>query len=256
MKKLFLSLLVVFFTISVMTSPSICFSKQPDPKVWESLSDNFYYNKTNLIKSSDTISVWTYRTIADEERKYLIEHFRESDLGKSIKYQSLDHQVMLLDIDCRQKMSKIKKLANYDDQKNVLYEETYQNSEWTDITPESKLDEIYKKICATPENREKINALKNQCEKACEAWVAADHEKFFGDKFTHQCHYNTKLNKCFIFVNYSKKNLKVLREINENKIYGSFRAKQDGTAVICNVLEKTCNSEEEWNTLVKPFTEE
>lgn len=163
---------------------------------------------------------------------------------------------MLLDIDCRQKMSKIKKLANYDDQKNVLYEETYKNSEWTDITPESKMDEIYKKICATPENRETINALKKQCEKAGEEWVEADEKKFFRDKFTHQNHYNTKLDKCFILVSYSKNNLKVLREINENKTYGSVRSKQDGTASICSVLEKTCGSEEEWNALVKSYMEE
>jgi len=256
MKKLFLSLLVVFFTASIMSIPSVCFSEQPDPRVWQLLSDNFYYNKTKLNKSSDIISVWTYRTIANEERKYLIEHFRESDLGKSIKYQSLDHQVMLIDIDCRQKMSKIKKLENYDDRKNVLYEETYQNSEWTEITPESKLDEIHKNICATTGNQEKTSALKKQCEKASEEWIAADQKKFFSDKLNHQSHYNTKLNKCFILINYPQKQLKVLREINDNKVYGSFRAKKDGTAVICNALEKTCNSEEEWNALVKPYMEE
>ncbi len=256
MKKLFLSLLVVFFTISGITSPSICFSEQPDPEVWERLSDNLYYNKTNLVKSGDVISVWTYRIIADDERKYLIEHFRKSDLDKSTKYQNLDHQVMLLDIDCRQKMSKIKKLANYNDKKNVLYEETYENSEWTNIISESKLDELHKKNCATPENQEEINALKKQCEKDCEEWVRADEKKFFRDKFTHQNHYNTRLKKCFILINYTKKQLKVLREINENKIYGAIRSQKDGTTITCNVLEKTCKSEEGWNALVKPYMEQ
>jgi hypothetical protein len=239
-----------------MLSPSICFSEQPDPKVWEHLSDNFYYNKTNLIKSSDTISVWTYRTIADDERNYLIEHFKESDLKKSTKYQNLDHQVMLLEIDCRKKLGKIEKLVNYDDKGNVLYEETYKNSEWTSIIPESKLEETYNKICVTPERQEETNALKNKCEKQCEEWVKSDEKKFFRDKFTHKNHYNTKLDKCFILVNYSKKQLKILRNINENKIYGSFRFKHDGTIIICNVLEKTCNSEEEWDSLVKPYMEE
>lgn len=256
MKKLFLSLLIVFFTMSVMSSPSICFSEQPDPKVWEHLSDNFYYNKTNLIKSSDTISVWTYRIIAEDERKYLIEHFRESDLKKSKKYQNLDHQATLLDIDCRKKLSKIEKLVNYDGKGNVLYEETYKNSEWASIMPESKLEETYNKICATPERQDKTNALKNKCEKECEAWVTSDQKKFFKDTFTHQNHYHTRLDKCFILVNYSKKQLKILKDINENKIYGSFRSKQDGTIIICNVLEKTCKSEEEWDSLVKPYIEE
>jgi hypothetical protein len=239
-----------------MSSPSICFSEQPDPKVWERLSDNFYYNKTNLVRSSGTISVWTYRTIADEERKYLIEHFRESDSEKSKKYQNIDHQTMLLDIDCRKKLSKIEKLVNYDDKDNKLYEETYTNSEWTDIIPESKLDETYNKLCVNRGNQEKTNALRNQCEKECEEWVTSDEKKFFRDKFTHQHHYNTRLGKCFILINYSKKPLKILREINENKIYGSFRSKKDGSTILCNVLEKTCKSEEEWDSLVKPFMEE
>jgi hypothetical protein len=256
MKKLFLSLLIVFFTMSVISSPSICFSGQPDPKVWEHLSNNFYYNKTNLIKSSDTISVWTYRTIAEDERKYLIEHFRESDLKKSTKYQNLDHQVTLLDIDCRKKLSKIEKLVNYDDKENVLYEETYKNSEWTSIIPESKLDETYNKICVTPEKQEQTNALKNNCEKQCEGWVESDQKKFFRDKFTHQNHYNTRLDKCFILINYTKKQSKILKNIIENKIYGSFRSKEDGTIIMCNVLEKTCKSEEEWDSLVKPYMEE
>jgi len=256
MKKVFLSLLVVFFTMSAMTSPVLCFAEQPDSKVWEHLSNNFYYNKTNLIQTSDTVSVWTYRTITDDERKYLVEHFRKSDSEKSQKYQNLDHQTMLLDIDCRKKMSKIQKLANYDDKGNALYEETYTNSEWINIIPESKLDETFKKICATPEKQEKINALRIKCEKECEAWVKADQEEFFSDKFTHQNHYNTRLNKCFILVNYTKKQSKFLREINENKIYGSFRSKNDGTTILCNVLEKTCKTGEEWNALVKPFMEE
>jgi hypothetical protein len=48
----------------------------------------------------------------------------------------------------------------------------------------------------------------------------------------------------------------VLREINENKIYGSIRSKKDGTIIICNVLEKSCKSEEEWDSFVKPYIEE
>ncbi|MBN1471183.1 MAG: hypothetical protein JW925_05335 [Syntrophaceae bacterium] len=256
MKKLFLSSLIVFITASIMSSPSVCFPEKPDPEVWEHLSDNFYYNKTNLIKSSNIISIWTYRTIADKERKHLIEHFKESDVKKSTRYQNLDHQTMLLDIDCRKKLSKIEKLANYDDKGNVLYEETYKNSDWTGIVPESKLDETYRIICDTPEKRQKISALKKQCERECEEWVNADEKKFFRDKFTHQNHYNASLDKCFILVNYSKKQLKILREINENKIYGSFRSKKDGSTILCNVLEKICKSESEWDSLVKPYMEE
>lgn len=256
MKKWFLSLLIVFITVFIVSLPSFCLSKQPDPNVWELLSDNFYYNKTNLITSEDIVSVWTYRTIADEERKYLIEHFKESDVKKSTRYQNLDHQTMLLDMDCRKKLSKIEKLTNYDGKGNVLYEETYQNSEWTTIVSESKLGSIYRRICVTSEAQEKIIALKNKCEKECKSWATAEQEKLFSDKFTHQNHYNTKRDKCFILINYFKKQSKILKDMNDNKIYGSFRSRKDGTTIICNVSEKTCISEAEWDSFVKPYMEE
>jgi hypothetical protein len=85
----------------------------------------------------------------------LTDYFRESDLEKSIKYQALDHQMMLLKIDCKKKLSKIQKLVNYDDKENVLYEETFTNSEWKSIIPGSNLEETYKKICVTPMSAKK-----------------------------------------------------------------------------------------------------
>jgi len=136
-------------------APSAPSVNLPDSKSWEPLNDNFYYNKTNMIKSSNTISVWTYRMITADERNFLTDYFRESDLKKSIKYQALDHQTMLLKIDCKKRLSKIQKLVNYDDQENVLYEETFRNSEWKSIIPGSNLEGTYKKICATPTSSKK-----------------------------------------------------------------------------------------------------
>jgi hypothetical protein len=108
-----------------------------------------------LIKSSHALSVWTYRKITADERNFLTEYFRESDIEKSKKYQTLDHQIMLLTIDCKTGLSKIQKLANYDDKETVLYEETYKNSDWKNISPNSKLEETYKKICVTPKAAKK-----------------------------------------------------------------------------------------------------
>lgn len=256
MKKILLSSLLVFVTASILSSPPFCFSEQPDPKVWQHLSDDFYYNKTNLMQSADDVSVWTYRTIADDERNYLIEHFRESDPGKSTQYRQLDHQTILLKMDCRNKQSKIAKLVNYDSNENILYEETYNNSEWTAIIPGSKPEEIYRNICVTSERQEQIHALKTKCKKDCDAWVRVEEKKFFRDPFTHQSHYNTRLDKCFILLNYTKKPLKVLREIKENKTYGAVRSPKSGKAITCNVLEKTCTSVAEWDALVKPYMED
>lgn len=128
---------------------------RPDRKSWEHLSDDFYYNKKKLIKSSHTLSVWTYRKITADEKNFLTEYFRESDIEKSNKYQTLDHQIMLLKIDCKKRLSKIQQLVNYDDKGTVLYEETYKNSDWKNISPNSKLEETYKKICVTPRTPKK-----------------------------------------------------------------------------------------------------
>ena len=163
---------------------------------------------------------------------------------------------MLLEIDCKNKLSKIENLVNYDDKGNVLYEETYKNGEWTSIIPESKLEETYNKICATPERQEEPNALKDKCGKQCEAWFKSYQQRYPSDKFTYENHYNKRLNKCFVLLKYSEKQLKSLRNINDNTMYGSFLSKQDGKIIICNVLDKKCNSEEEWNSLVKPYMED
>ena len=82
----------------------------------------------------------------------------------------------------------------------------------------------------------------------------------------YQNHYNKKLNKCFILIT-SKDHpkdkkmdvllMKNIYDFNENKEYGSFsKFRKDVTPSDCNVLEKTCNSEQEWDSLVKPYMEE
>jgi hypothetical protein len=83
-------------------------------------------------------------------------------------------------------------------------------------------------------------------------------------------HYNRKLNKCFILVTETVKQwdkelieklgvsstYKTLLDINEKKPYGIFRKLSKGTLMNCEVLEKHCNSESEWDALVKPYMEE
>ena len=51
----------------------------------------------------------------------------------------------------------------------------------------------------------------------------------------------------------SEKDRKNLFEVNELKIYGSFSTEK---GVFCNVLEKKCKTEEEWDLLIKPYMEE
>lgn len=140
---------------AVAPAPSAPSVHVPDSESWGSLNDHFYYNKTNLIKSSHTVTVRTYRMITADERNFLTDYFRESDPKKSIKYQALDHQMMWLKINCKKRLSKIQKIINYDDKENVLYEETFKNSEWKTIIPNSNLEATYNKICVTPTSAKK-----------------------------------------------------------------------------------------------------
>ena len=113
----------------------------------------------------------------------------------------------------------------------------------------------------------KVNyQLQEQCGKSCKEYFI----KTYGEldeqtdvdgwwKNDFNSHYNKNLNKCFILVdskNSYKMNRKRLLEINENKDYGKYWKGSNGVTTNCYVLDKKCDSEEEWNTLVRPYMEE
>jgi len=80
-------------------------------------------------------------------------------------------------------------------------------------------------------------------------------------------HYNKKLNKCFFLLttsdlpykdkNKSSSTFIALYDINEQKEYGSFfKMQKDNMGFECKVSGKVCNSQDEWEALVKPYMEE
>jgi hypothetical protein len=147
-----LSVLVLF--LLVFSVPLVCFS-EPDSKVWEyfgvsSVGGFNYYNKTNITKSSNIISVWVYTSITDDERKEFIEKFKESNLEKSIKYQHYDHNVNLWEIDCENRQFKIDTVIHYDDSGSILFNEKNTKTCRSNIPPQSIIENLYKKVCVTP----------------------------------------------------------------------------------------------------------
>ncbi|MGP8155003.1 MAG: surface-adhesin E family protein [Smithella sp.] len=143
--------------IVVVSFPSVCFS-EPDSKIWEWIGKYgtggrmLYYNKTNLTKSSDIISVWVYDIATDVDRKKMIETVkREEGLEKSIKYQHYHHTVSLWKMDCKNRQIKMEKRIDYDDKGTVLNQDIlYKISERENITPGSDMDKLYEKVCVTP----------------------------------------------------------------------------------------------------------
>ncbi len=121
----------------------------PDSKVWEYFSDNIYYNKTNITKSSGIISVWTYNIVTDDFRKHKIEEIKKNNLEKSIKYQHYDHNVVLWGIDCKERRVGQEKIIYYNDKRKVIDVIKSNNSEWERIVPGSIGENLYEKFCIT-----------------------------------------------------------------------------------------------------------
>ena len=143
-----ISLIIVVFSL-----PSICLSKL-DTKVWEKYGETseggvFYYNKTNMIKSSNIISFRLYYIVPDDERKERIEREKKYDLKKSLEYQNYDHDISEIEIDCKNRLTKVKEFTEYDNQGNVLKHNINKDSEWKRILPGS-IEAFYKINCVTP----------------------------------------------------------------------------------------------------------
>lgn len=84
---------------------------------------------------------------------------------------------------------------------------------------------------------------------------------------TYQNHYSATLNKCLYLlivtgINYKTQpryttTLMTLFDINENKEYGTFfKRSDDGGPAQCNVQQKACHSESEWQELLTPYMEQ
>jgi len=82
--------------------------------------------------------------------------------------------------------------------------------------------------------------------------------------YEHRNHYNKKMNKCFQIIRIEYRNgekggaiTKELFDINENRKYGFFENSWGPNKINdCNVLDKECKSESEWDKLVKPYMED
>ena len=113
--------------------------------------------------------------------------------------------------------------------------------------------------------------LQERCGKRAEEVFRKEYEnRNIGESWmsNYTNHYNRKLNKCFILVTsnffpdkkfreeYGIQTDKTLWDINEYKYYGEFVKFSKSGVSYCEVLGKRCSSENEWDSLVKPYMEE
>ncbi len=120
-------------------------------------------------------------------------------------------------------------------------------------------------------DRKQIYELKEKCSKRAEEVFKRDYnssswQEEDGSHVTvnFRNHYNRKVNKCFMLTAYSSFNVKEktlirtedLIDINENRKYGTSTILNHNKPIECVILDKICNSKNEWNRLIKPYMEE
>ena len=82
------------------------------------------------------------------------------------------------------------------------------------------------------------------------------------DRVNYRAHYNARLNKCFYaetYISHTPVGINrwvYLSDLQENRIYGGFHRSTNIGLFYCNLQDKECHSEAEWNRLVKPYMED
>lgn len=112
--------------------------------------------------------------------------------------------------------------------------------------------------------------LQERCKKSADAWFEKEwghySEKNKIILADYECHYNKKLNKCFVVesnitIPKNKKGIKIvsyrLFDINANKIYGQWLGGVLQYVIdMRSSIKVECSSKSEWDLLVKPYMEE
>lgn len=97
--------------------------------------------------------------------------------------------------------------------------------------------------------------LQEKCEKKAKQRFK---DEFDSVHYAYQNHYNKKLNKCFMWVwSLDGARVQYLYDVNEKQYYGMIiTGLNDPKDFRCLLLKKHCNSEDEWDSFVKPYMEE
>lgn len=155
--------LFVLLTIIFFSFPLTCFSARPNPKLWQPLENNSYYNIKIITKSPDIRLVWTYKTITDDDRKKRIEEVSKYNLEKSIAYQDYHHETILWNMDCKNRLIMMDEFIDFDKYGKVLDRYRYLNGEWNRIVPCSKGDRLYQNVCVIqkkPPKKKKLHRVR------------------------------------------------------------------------------------------------
>ena len=104
-----------------------------------------------------------------------------------------------------------------------------------------------------------------QLKKRCEILAAEQFRRETAndeDRVGYRAHYNVHLNKCFYLETYisgtpvGASTWVYLSDLQENRIHGGFYGSTNIGLFYCNLQDKECHSEAEWNELARPYMED
>lgn len=111
--------------------------------------DYLLYNKKNIMKSGkkNIVNVWDIHIFSGEGRMDL--YYRKKRKGVSTYgWDILSHSIVLTQIDCNNKKSKILSIIEYDKEGKTLFQSSYDDEQkWEYIVPVSIEETLRKKVC-------------------------------------------------------------------------------------------------------------
>ena len=113
-----------------------------------SYDDNVYfYNKVNIKRTTkDIVQVWGKVVFSKEGREKYIEEMRNRGMSTE-GYDKLSHNLDLEEIDCKNQRYKFLSITHYDTEGRVLNSGSSDESNWSDISPDSTMDTLRKEVC-------------------------------------------------------------------------------------------------------------
>ena len=106
------------------------------------------YDKKNITKSGGKgiVQVWMKWIYSDKPREKFIKKARNSGLSTE-GWDKLLYGIILYQIDCKKKKSRLFSVIQYDEGGNVLHNDHVDEPKWDYIVPDSSHDNLQKIVC-------------------------------------------------------------------------------------------------------------
>jgi len=110
--------------------------------------DIYLYNKVSINhRTKDILQVWCKQVYSDKSREDYIQVMTKSGSFTKTELEKLSFVIILQEIDCKGKKHRILSMTGYDEGGKTLYSGSDDKEKWRYIIPDSRDDELRKKVC-------------------------------------------------------------------------------------------------------------